>query len=403
MKYVRALIAHPTGIRSTLRWEITSKLNVDLALHELESEAGDERLHVQLPLASLASLQSLRSASSVLAHIAFVPSLVAARTDVLHKVAHAAEEADLTAAISALEHCNPSLAPIATSNRLVKFRATVERGGQVGTDDGVTSVQMAQTLGSSIQQRFGWAVDLDHPDMNLVLRCNNRAASLALHLGTPAGNKKPHKLGVPLPVAMHLLRLAIHPLMDGESCSSGFGRLQQACILLDPMCGTGAIAAVAAEHGCVSIASDMRKKQLVQCKALAYDMLGENAQNVQSFRADARNLPLADASVDAVVLDPPFGKRHTFGDGIVEDVLSEVARVLKPGCYIGMLVTHKLLERARQHIQESSCQLVERTQPESVSLGGEHAFALCLERAQDSTTNGLKLRCTDSSRSRSAS
>jgi len=52
--------------------------------------------------------------------------------------------------------------------------------------------------------------------------------------------------------------------------------------------------------------------------------------SVQVMRADATHLPLKAGSVDVVVMDLPFGKKHGKQKGLCRAVVAEAARVLKP-------------------------------------------------------------------------
>jgi len=134
-------------------------------------------------------------------------------------------------------------------------------------------------------------------------------------------------------------------------------RLQMGDVVLDPMCGKGAVLFEAAHHWdhCVYIGADWDPSQL----ALARDNVegvdtvrtpkqrqrwakGTPAQkaaaprptpNISLLRADARDLPVRSGSVDAVLCDLPFGRQHGSPEGNVAlypAVLSEVMRVLRP-------------------------------------------------------------------------
>jgi SAM-dependent methyltransferase len=104
---------------------------------------------------------------------------------------------------------------------------------------------------------------------------------------------------------------AIAPLLDAVGAAPGVR-------LLDIACGTGALAAAAAERGAQAIGIDF-----------APGMVAEAARRrpgVEFRVADAEAIPLADASMDAVTCS--FGLLHMERP---ERVLAEVARVLRPG------------------------------------------------------------------------
>jgi len=56
--------------------------------------------------------------------------------------------------------------------------------------------------------------------------------------------------------------------------------------------------------------------------------------------ADATRLPFRDASVDAVLSDLPFGRKHGLKDTLYAEVLRECRRVLKPVCAVYFLVRY---------------------------------------------------------------
>ena len=153
-------------------------------------------------------------------------------------------------------------------------------------------------------------------------------------------------------------------------------------VVLDPVCGRGGLLIEGAlefgEKGVHFIGADKDEKQVQACKgnlsgaAAYFDQQGgqhesvktrnvshqpttlppkspfsETARDdnkavanaaassvsllsVQVLQADARHLPLETGSVDCVVMDLPFGKKHGKQLSLCGLVLAEAARVLKP-------------------------------------------------------------------------
>lgn len=101
---------------------------------------------------------------------------------------------------------------------------------------------------------------------------------------------------------------------------------------LDPMCGSGTILAeriLAGKYQQV-LGGDIVERH-VEIARQNLDGLGTNWR---VSRWDARKLPLASASVDAVATNPPFGKQIGSRQDIAQlypAVLAELMRVLKPG------------------------------------------------------------------------
>jgi SAM-dependent methyltransferase len=95
-------------------------------------------------------------------------------------------------------------------------------------------------------------------------------------------------------------------------------------VLLDPFAGAGGIVIEALGAGWRVISADVDP-------AVRHGLAHQGAAHVV---ADARRLPLADASVDAVATEPPYDR----GAGeLVTEALAELRRVLRVGGRIAML------------------------------------------------------------------
>lgn len=117
-------------------------------------------------------------------------------------------------------------------------------------------------------------------------------------------------------------------------------------VLLDSFCGAGTILAEQLElqhqrriTGTVLLGSDV-DAQALYCAGENVKSLGD----VELMRADARYLPLAAASVDRIVSNPPFGKQLSTPDAIgplYKQAAKEWHRVLKPGGRAVVLVAEQ--------------------------------------------------------------
>ena len=97
-------------------------------------------------------------------------------------------------------------------------------------------------------------------------------------------------------------------------------------VLLDPFAGAGGIALEAAEAGWTVVTADLDPVLRFGLAALARLHLV----------ADARRLPLRAGSVDAVASEPPYDA----GAGpVVAEAVAELARALRPGGRLALLVT----------------------------------------------------------------
>lgn len=104
------------------------------------------------------------------------------------------------------------------------------------------------------------------------------------------------------------------------------------------------------------------------------------AERVALAKADlAARLPLPDRSVDAVLVDLPFGKRHKSNLGISRLYslgLAEACRVLREGGVVVALTTHKTL-LSRVVLAQPLLQPVSRHE---ICLGGLMTFAIKARR-----------------------
>jgi ubiquinone/menaquinone biosynthesis C-methylase UbiE len=97
--------------------------------------------------------------------------------------------------------------------------------------------------------------------------------------------------------------------------------------VLDAACGTGNLAMLAAQRGCVTSGVDIARNLLVQARERAQ----HESLDIAFSEGDAEAMPYADASFDAVVsmYGVMFAPRP-------ERVVSELIRVTKPGGLIAM-------------------------------------------------------------------
>jgi len=106
--------------------------------------------------------------------------------------------------------------------------------------------------------------------------------------------------------------------------------------LLDPCCGAGTILIEAAAEGLHARGGDIAPEALKAARANV-DAAGV-VVDVQ--RWDARRLPLADASVECVVSNPPWGRAVAADmdlDAFYRRLCDEIHRVLRPGGHAVLL------------------------------------------------------------------
>lgn len=108
-------------------------------------------------------------------------------------------------------------------------------------------------------------------------------------------------------------------------------------ILLDPFCGTGGILIEGELLGMQAVGSDFDPLMVKGSRT--------NLPAAQVMLADATRLPFADASIDTVVTDFPYGqsvciRKEDTMDRLYMSSLEEIRRVLKPGRR-AVVVTHR--------------------------------------------------------------
>ncbi|MFO0828007.1 MAG: DNA methyltransferase [Phycisphaerales bacterium] len=118
-------------------------------------------------------------------------------------------------------------------------------------------------------------------------------------------------------------------------------------VVVDPMCGSGTT---------LDVAADLKRN------GKGFDLSPTRKDIV---RADARSIPLPDASADFVFIDPPYSTHIDYSDdprcigkldaagadrgaayfSAMEKVIAEIDRVLKPGRFMGLYVSDSWRKR----------------------------------------------------------
>jgi adenine-specific DNA-methyltransferase len=113
-------------------------------------------------------------------------------------------------------------------------------------------------------------------------------------------------------------------------------------LVIDPCAGSGTT---------LDVARDLDRR------ALGYDL---NPTRKDIFRVDARKLPLEDGKVDFVFIDPPYSTHIEYSEDprcigkldaaepeyyqAMEKVIGEIARVLRPGKFMGLYVSDSFVK-----------------------------------------------------------
>uniref|UniRef100_A0A8C4NGH6 THUMP domain containing 3 n=1 Tax=Eptatretus burgeri TaxID=7764 RepID=A0A8C4NGH6_EPTBU len=231
-----------------------------------------------------------------------------------------------------------SVDPAHTDPKAVRFRVTCNR---VGEHHSFSSMEAAREFGGAVQDRFGWKADMKNFDIEILLNIREKEMCVGIALTEESLHRRnithfgPTTLRSTL--AYGMLRMC---------------NLEPADVVIDPMCGTGAISV---EGGlewpwCFHIAGDNfpmatdRSKNNVDILSRQHlDMDRNQVLPVDVIHWDASRLPLKTGSVDVCITDMPFGKRigsKKRNWELYPSCLQEMARVCRPGTGRAVLLTH---------------------------------------------------------------
>lgn len=257
----------------------------------------------------------------------------------------------------------------------LSFRATCYRTGKHHC---FQSPAAAAHFGGAVQDYFGWNVDLNNYDIELVLCIESRD----IRVGISLTNRSLHRRHI-----THFGKTTLRPTI-------AYGMLRMCKIMCgetvcDPMCGGGSIpieAALgwtAAHHLCGDI--DKRAIRRTVCNFTSVSSKQDEYQQTGSmaevFYWDATALPLKDNSVDVFVTDMPFGKRsgtRMNNQQLYPRVLHELARTSRLDTGRACLLTHD--HRCMLHALKAVSQWWRRSATVSVNIGGLAACVYLIHR-----------------------
>ena len=140
-----------------------------------------------------------------------------------------------------------------------------------------------------------------------------------------------------LPSRQSMLHKALHPPV--AFALAQLVRPRPGEWVLDPMVGKGgALIAAALSSGCGAayVGLDAEHEQLAACAA---NLKHAGLDAVLLLHGDATVLPFADSSVDVILTDLPFGKKHARPLGLYARAIAEMRRVLRMGTGRAALLT----------------------------------------------------------------
>ncbi|XP_065543601.1 tRNA (guanine(6)-N2)-methyltransferase THUMP3 [Lathamus discolor] len=268
-----------------------------------------------------------------------------------------------------------------TSNgeaKVLKFRVTCNRAGEKHS---FTSNEAARDFGGAVQEHFQWKADMTNFDVEVLLNIHNNEVVVGIALTEES---------------LHRRNIThFGPTTLRSTLAYGMLRLcdpQPTDIIIDPMCGTGAIPIEGATEwpSCYHIAGDNNPQAVKRAANNICSLLKKN-ENKESnaspgipldiIQWDICNLPLRTGSVDIVVSDMPFGKRigsKKKNWDLYPACLMEMGRICTPGTGRAVLLTQdkKCFARALSRLGH----IWRRAQTLWVNVGGLHASVYLLKR-----------------------
>ncbi|TDH13998.1 hypothetical protein EPR50_G00039890 [Perca flavescens] len=258
----------------------------------------------------------------------------------------------------------------------IKFRVTCNRAGDKHS---FSSNEAARDFGGAVQEFFLWKADMTKFDVEVLLNIHNEEVVIGIALTEES---------------LHRRNIShFGPTTLRSTLCYGMLRLckpQASDIILDPMCGTGAIPL----EGAIEFNSsfyvagdnnDMAVNRTVNniCHIQKRRAIKGSASGlpIDTVRWDLCNLPIRTGSVDIIITDMPFGKRmgsRKKNWDLYPSCLREMARVCTPGSGKAVLLTQdkKCLAKAISRMGG----LWRKLHTVWVNVGGLHAGVYLLKR-----------------------
>ncbi|XP_028262467.1 tRNA (guanine(6)-N(2))-methyltransferase THUMP3 [Parambassis ranga] len=260
--------------------------------------------------------------------------------------------------------------------KVIKFRVTCSRAGDKHS---FSSNEAARDFGGAVQEFFQWKADMTKFDIEVLLNIHNEEVVIGIALTEES---------------LHRRNIShFGPTTLRSTLCYGMLRLckpQASDIILDPMCGTGAIPLEGAIefNSAFYIAGDNNDmavnrtvNNICHIQKRRADKGSHPGLPIDTVRWDLSNLPIRTSSVDIIITDMPFGKRMGSKKknwDLYPSCLREMARVCRPGSGKAVLLTQdkKCFSKAISRMGG----LWRKLHTVWVNVGGLHAGVYLLKR-----------------------
>ncbi|XP_076596993.1 tRNA (guanine(6)-N(2))-methyltransferase THUMP3 [Chaetodon auriga] len=294
----------------------------------------------------------------------------------LPQAASAAENQTKAESVSDVESSTLDSGEVAPEAKLIKFRVTCNRAGDKHS---FSSNEAARDFGGAVQEFFQWKADMTKFDVEVLLNIHNEEVVIGIALTEES---------------LHRRNIShFGPTTLRSTLCYGMLRLckpQASDIILDPMCGTGAIPLEGAIefNSSFYIAGDnydmavnRTVNNICHIQKRRADKGSASGLPIDTVRWDLCNLPIRTSSVDIIITDMPFGKRmgsRKKNWDLYPSCLREMARVCRPGSGKAVLLTQdkKCFSKAISRMGG----LWRKLHTVWVNVGGLHAGVYLLKR-----------------------
>ncbi|XP_034079821.1 THUMP domain-containing protein 3 [Gymnodraco acuticeps] len=291
--------------------------------------------------------------------------------------AGSAAESQTKAEVTAnTEDSTPDSEEAEPETKVTKFRVTCNRAGVIHS---FTSNDAARDFGGGVQEFFQWKADMTKFDIEVLLNIHN----VEVVIGIALTEESLHRRNI-----SHF-----GPTTLRSTLCYGMLRLcspQASDIILDPMCGTGAIPLegaiefnksfyIAGDNNDMAVTRTINNICHIQKRRAAKG--SAPGMPIDTVQWDLCNLPMRTGSVDIIITDMPFGKRmgsRKKNWDLYPSCLREMARVSTPGTGKAALLTQdkKCFTKAISRMGG----LWRRLHTVWVNVGGLHAAVYLLKR-----------------------
>ncbi|KAK2862159.1 hypothetical protein Q5P01_001692 [Channa striata] len=378
----------PTGFEVTAAEEVKEKIGVDA---RISKDRG--RIYFPVTTDKLFQVHLLRSVDNLFVVVAeynhyqfkeskeetlmelqqLAPTLPWQEVD---QAVVAAEGQTKTENTSDMAKCTQNPEDSALETKPIKFRVTCNRAGDKHS---FSSNEAARDFGGAVQEFFQWKADMTKFDIEVLLNIHNEEVVIGIALTEES---------------LHRRNIShFGPTTLRSTLCYGMLRLckpQASDVILDPMCGTGAIPL----EGAIEFSSsfyiagdnnDMAVNRTVNnichIQKRRADKGNASGLPIDTVRWDLCNLPIRTSSVDIIIADMPFGKRMGSKKrnwDLYPSCLREMARVCRPGSGKAVLLTQdkKCFAKAVSRMGG----LWRKVHTVWVNVGGLHAGVYLLKR-----------------------